>query len=231
MRTFQTGEKPSSQVCRDTTCLEGHLTDLAVFDILDPIPPFEEQSACLVNFRDRIVGLSQTHEAQSPNGIWSETTTKPALVYQLQPYTQLSSSRTDLRPAPTSPNAGACSKMSTSRPARPIAQAAANPPIPPPMMATDRGAFVLFITMVSIVLGGMLLQQVRCSKRSFGHDHRSLIYGRLLCVAFVHCRNQVPSKVDGDPTLSLGDATSFSSPPSLRQLVAHMLSPSAIHSI
>lgn len=84
MRTFQTGEKPSSQVCRDTTCLEGHLTDLAVFDILDPIPPLEKQSAGLVDLGDRIVSLSQTHEAQGPNGIRSEAAGEITLVYQLQ---------------------------------------------------------------------------------------------------------------------------------------------------
>jgi hypothetical protein len=215
----------------------GLFTYLAVLDILDPIPPFEEQSAGLVDLGDRIVSLSQTHEAQSPNGIRSEAAGEITLVYQLQPYTQLSSSRTDLRPAPTSPNAGACSKMSTFRPARPIAQAAANPPIPPPMMATDRGAFVLFITMVLIVLGGMLLQQVRCSKMSFGHTHRSLIYGRLVCVAFIaeiKFRRKwtgTPPSPSAMPPSRAQPAAQNSSPPTLRQSVAHMLSPPATRSI
>jgi hypothetical protein len=47
-------------------------TDLAVLDILDPIPPFEKQSAGLVDLGDRIVSLSQTHEPQGPDGIRSE---------------------------------------------------------------------------------------------------------------------------------------------------------------
>jgi hypothetical protein len=47
--------------------------------------------------------------------------------------------------------------MSTFKPARPIAQAAANPPIPPPMMATDKGSFVLFMIIVVDVLEEMLL--------------------------------------------------------------------------
>ena len=57
-------------------------------------------------------------------------------------------SPTHFKPAPTSSNLGACSNTSTFKPARPMAQAAASPPIPPPIIAIDSGAVISLAVVV-----------------------------------------------------------------------------------
>ena len=70
-------------------------THFSVLDILDPIPPFKEQSTSLIDFGNRRIGLSKTQESQRSNGVGSEAMQKPtrqqhvpthsiALAYPLQ---------------------------------------------------------------------------------------------------------------------------------------------------